>query len=189
MVNEHYICSMIGSTYIDFNIATGTAKALIRTGDNPNFGLLVICGINMGLRIDDLLHLTFDQLKRDSFTITEGKTKKARTIKVNDNIKDVLRHFENDTTHKLGGHPFTSQKGSVYSKQHVNRLLKQHFKGDRISTHSLRKSFGRRVWGNNGESEKALIYLSEIFNHTDISTTRKYLGIRAKEIEGIYLNL
>lgn len=180
---------MTGSTYIDFNVATDTAKKLIRTGQNPNFGLLIICGINLGLRIDDLSKLTFDQLKKDEFKLIEGKTGKQRTLQVNDNIKEVLSYFKEDMTYQMGGKAFTSQKGSIYSSQHVNRLLKKYFKGDDISSHSLRKSFGRRVWKNNGKSDEALLYLSEIFNHSSIGLTRKYLGIRAEEIKNIYLNL
>lgn len=181
---------MTGSTYIEFDKATATAKKLIRSGESPNFGLLVICGINLGLRIDDLLGLTFDQLKKDEFTITEGKTNKQRTLQVNDNIKEALRYFEDNLTYEKGGHPFTSQKGSVYSVQHVNRLMKQHFPTPKnVSSHSLRKSFGRRVWENNGKSDEALLYLSEIFSHSSPAITRKYLGIRAEEIRDIYLNL
>ncbi|KAB7528430.1 tyrosine-type recombinase/integrase [Flagellimonas olearia] len=181
---------MTGSTYIEFDKATSTAKKLIRLGESPNFGLLVICGINLGLRIDDLLNLTFDQLKKDEFTIVEGKTKKQRTLQVNDNIKEALQYFVDNLTYDKGGHPFTSQKGSVYSVQHVNRLMKQHFPTPKnVSSHSLRKSFGRRVWENNGKSDEALLYLSEIFSHSSPAITRKYLGIRAEEIRDIYLNL
>ena len=118
---------MTGSTYIDFDLATKTAQKLIRSKDNPNFGLLIVCGINLGLRINDLLKLNFTQLKKEEITIVEQKTKKQRTLQINDNIKDVLRYFENDLTYELNGNPFTSQKGSVYSTQHVNRLLKGYF--------------------------------------------------------------
>ena len=180
---------MTGSTYIDFDQATTIGKKLIRTGDNPNFGLLIIVGINLGLRIDDLLQLTFEQLKKTEITIVEQKTKKQRTLQINDNIKEVLGYFKEGLAYELNGHPFTSQKGSIYSVQHVNRLMKEYFGRNRISSHSLRKSFGRRVWENNGKSDEALTYLSEIFNHQSIAMTRKYLGIRADEIKDIYLNL
>lgn len=180
---------MKGSTYIEFEQATNIGKKLIRSGENPKFGLLIIVGINLGLRIDDLLKLTFQQFKQSEFTIIEGKTGKKRVLQVNHNIQDVLRHFDKDLTYELDGHPFTSQKGSIYSVQHINRLLKKYFKGNRISSHSLRKSFGRRVWENNGKSDEALVYLSEIFNHQSIAMTRKYLGIRAEEIKDIYLSL
>ena len=180
---------MVGSTYIDFSKATDVGKKLIRSKENPSFGLLIITGINLGLRIDDLLHLTFKQLNSESFTITEGKTKKKRTLQINDNIREVLTYFDYDLTNQLGGHPFTSQKGSIYSVQHVNRLIKKYFNGKDISSHSLRKSFGRRVWENNNKTDESLLYLSEIFNHSSPSITRKYLGIRAEEIKNIYLNL
>ena len=67
--------------------------------------------------------------------------------------------------------------------------MKQNFKGDDISTHSLQKAFGRRVWENNNESEKALLYLSDSFNHTSIAITRNYLGLRKEELNDIYMNL
>ena len=88
---------------------------------------------------------------------------------------------------------FLSQKNSVISTQQLNRLLKIVFASllptHCISTHSLRKTFGRRVYENNGETEKALMYLSDLFNHSTIKETRKYLGIRQEELDDIYLNL
>jgi site-specific recombinase XerD len=35
----------------------------------------------------------------------------------------------------------------------------------------------------------ALIYLSEIFNHSSIAVTRRYLGIRQEQLKDIYMNL
>jgi integrase len=176
---------MTGSTYIEFDRATSKGLRLIKTGENPAMGLLIICGINMGLRIADLLTLTYFDLNKDTFTITEQKTGKKRVVKVNDNIKSVLRYFKDN---KSSFYCFRSQKGSVYSRQHVNRLLKEYFNKDTTS-HSLRKSFGRRVWDNYYKSDEALVYLSEIFNHSSPSITRKYLGIRQQEINNIYDNL
>jgi integrase len=177
---------MVGSTYLDFDKTQAKALKLIRTGENPTFGLLVIVGINLGLRISDLLQLKFGQLKGMSLTIVEGKTKKNRQLMVNQNIHQAMEHFkeENDNFYA-----FRSQKGSIYSSQHVNRLMKQYFKIDDVSSHSLRKTFGRRVWDNHNQSEKALLYLSELFNHTSITVTRKYLGIRQEELDDIYLTL
>ena len=157
---------------------------LIKTNESPSFGLLIVCGINLGLRIDDLLKLRFQDLREDNITITEGKTKKKRDLVINDNIKKALKYFESS----YKGFAFKSQKQTVYSTQHVNRLMKVHFKG-KVSSHSLRKSFGRRVWCNDNESERSLIYLSELFNHSSSLTTRIYLGIRQEELNDIYLNL
>lgn len=178
-----------GSTYINFEKAIYKGQSLIKSGDNPNFGLLIICGINLGLRISDLLKLDWEQLKKDEFSILEMKTGKKRTITINDNIKSQLNYFKDNISYQKGGYPFMSQKGTIYSVQQVNRLIKKYFKGQRISSHSLRKSFGRRVWDVNGKSDEALLYLSEILNHSNTNVTRRYLGIRDEEITNIYLNL
>jgi site-specific recombinase XerD len=80
------------------------------------------------------------------------------------------------------------KKGVCYSRQQVNRLLKQIFKSKdkNISSHSLRKSFGRRVYEKNNESEKALLMLNEIYNHSSIAQTRAYLDITQEEINSVY---
>jgi site-specific recombinase XerD len=82
------------------------------------------------------------------------------------------------------------------SIQYVNRRLKEIVGKYKIvknplmiKSHSLRKSFGRRVFENNDNSEKSLILLSEMFNHSNIKTTKVYLGIRDKEIFDVYDNL
>jgi len=63
---------------------------------------LFVLGINFGLRIDDLLHLKVKDVIDESgflkerFTITEGKTKKRNTIKINDGAREALELlFEN----------------------------------------------------------------------------------------------
>jgi len=175
---------MRGSTYIDFELALKAGLDLIKSKKKANFGLLIICGINLGLRIDDLLKLTFEDLRSERLIIKEGKTKKLRSLLINEHIHSVIGTYFLYSR----GFAFTSQKGSVYSNQHVNRLLKLYFEG-KVSSHSLRKSFGRRVWDNDNQSERSLLYLSELYNHSSISTTRLYLGIRQEELDEIYLSL
>lgn len=175
---------MTGSDYVDFDRALNVGLKLIKTQENPNLGLLIITGINLGVRIENLLQFTFTDLRNESVTILEGKTGKKRTLIVNDNIRKALALFDKE----YNGYAFKSQKNTIYSPQHVNRLLKKYFKG-KISSHSLRKSFGRRVWENDDQSERSLIYLSELFQHSSISITRIYLGIRQAELNDIYINL
>jgi integrase len=177
---------MIGSTYLDFDKAQGKGMRLIRSGENPTFGLLIVCGVNLGLRISDLLELTFSELRQSEIDLKEKKTGKNRTLTTNENIHQAVRYFENENPNFKA---FRSRKGSTYSTQQVNRLMKKYFSEKNISSHSLRKTFGRRVWDNHGQSESALMYLSELFNHNSMSITRKYLGIRAQELQDIYLNL
>lgn len=58
---------------------------------------------------------------------------------------------------------------------------------EHFSTHSMRKTFGRKIVEASGEnSEFALIKLSELFNHSDVATTRRYLGLRTEELLETY---
>ena len=83
--------------------------------------------------------------------------------------------------------------GEIISVQYINRKLKaiekQYELGIRFSTHSFRKTFGRRIWNRNNNSEKALFMLGQVFNHSSIQTTKIYLGIREQEIANVYLSL
>ncbi len=178
---------MIGSTYLDYDSTLNKSFKMLRDDKLKSFGLFVICGINLGLRIDDLRKLSFDDLRQDEINLIEGKTKKKRTVKVNEHIKLALTHFNGSR-----GSAFVSQKGTAFSSQHINRLLKKHFKGvggGVVSSHSLRKTFGRRVWDNNSQSDAALIKLGQLFNHSSTSVTRIYLGIQQEELNDIYMNL
>lgn len=175
--------------YLEFTKTTFTAQKLLKSDKSKLIGLYIIVSINTGLRISDILNLAWEQIREELIVITEKKTGKKKTIKINQAIREALEYFDDTNT----GFIFVSQKKSVYSRQTINRILKEIFskeaKKSNISSHSLRKGFGRRVFENNNESEKALTYLSELFNHASAATTRKYLGIRQEELNGIYDNL
>ncbi|MBA7569433.1 hypothetical protein ES708_11172 [subsurface metagenome] len=81
-----------------------------------------------------------------------------------------------------------------FNIQYVNRRLKElaqkyNLKIISFSTHTFRKSLGRRVWEMNDHSEKSLILLGELFNHSSIRVTKIYLGIKEEEIGDIYESL
>lgn len=180
--------AQVTSDYINFDTALITGQRLLRDDKTKVMGLYIITSINLGLRVSDVLQLTFEQLRSDKIDLTEKKTDKRRVLAVNHYIHEAVAKFEGAT-----GLAFKSQKGTVYLSSSINDKLKQVFakesKKIQVSSHSLRKSFGRRVWENDRGSERALTYLSELFNHTSTAVTRRYLGIRQEELNDIYLNL
>jgi integrase len=176
------------SDYIDFDRALNKAKALLSDKKTEKIGLYILVSIHTGLRTGDVLSLTWEQLRNDVLIIKEQKTGKDRKMRLHNNIVLAVSKFPNHS-----GHIFISQKGGIYTRQQINRKLKDVFSIEsnkhNISTHSLRKTFGRRVYEHSGETESALMYLSEMFNHTSLSITRKYLGIRQEELDEIYLSI
>ena len=182
--------------YIEWDTMLNLVRRLYKDGDY-RMSLLIGCGSFTGLRISDLLTLTWDMLLlNDHFIVTEKKTGKKRTIKINSDFQKHVRDCYNalgidDISEKC----FISRKGMVFSIQRVNVLLKgikakYSLKIEHISTHSLRKTFGRKVVELAGEnSEMALIKLSELFNHSGPQVTRRYLGLRQEELMEVYSSL
>ena len=156
--------------------------------------LLIGCGCFFGLRISDLKTLTWQQLlSGQKFSLTEKKTGKYREIKINDGFQSHIQ----DCYRALGvedmtEHCFLNNRGQVITTQMINRHLKNikakyNVKVEHLSSHSFRKTFGRKIIQSAGEqAEMALIKLSEIFNHASPMITRRYLGLRAEELEEVY---
>jgi integrase len=157
--------------------------------------LLIGCGIFFGLRISDILQLTWEMLLDDTtFELIEKKTSKRREIRINTNFqKHVLECYDRLYIKNNADKVFLNPRGGVYTVQHINVLLKQ-IKAKyglknvkNFSSHSLRKTFGRNVYENaSTNGELALALLSELFNHSNIAITKRYLGIRKEEIMGCY---
>lgn len=181
------------SDYMDWDTMMNLIRRLYRDG-NYRMSLLLGCGSFFGLRISDLLTLSWDMLLYDEqFTIREKKTGKRRVVKIN---HEFQRHINNcyralkieDDTEKC----FLSQKGSVYSIQRINSILKDikknyNLKIQNFSTHTMRKTFGRKAFESAGENANlALVRLSELFNHSNIAITKIYLGIRQEELLETY---
>lgn len=184
--------------YIQWDKLQNLILKLERDGDNK-FALLLSIGSYTGLRISDILKLRWvDVLEKDLIEVIEKKTRKFRRIKVNPNLKDSIeRIFIKTKDTNIENLVFLNRfETSSISVQYINKKLKLLAKQyklckspDKIKSHSLRKSFGRRVFENNDNSERSLILLSEMFNHSNIKTTKIYLGIRDKEIFDVYDNL
>jgi integrase len=187
--------------YIPYDEAMTRSRELLFS-ERPQFGFLIILGVNTGLRIGDLLKFTHEELQGrmtgDHLNIIEHKTRgkkqnRHRKVTLNDAIISSYNALRSELQRRgkpVTGAIFTSQKLTTYSNTHVNLLLKQTFPYvGNVSSHSLRKAFGRRVYENNGRTEHALVELSDIFNHSSIGLTRRYLGLRDERIADIYMNL
>lgn len=166
----------------------------LQRDNEDKFCLLISIGCFTGLRISDTLSLTWGQIyNQDVFNLNEKKTKKYRKIKINSDLKQIIAKcyvkMKSPPDEQL---VFVNKFGTKAIRiQWVNEKLKRLFKEYGIkctnaSSHSLRKTFGRRVWELNNYSEKSLLLLSEIFNHSSVQITKRYLGIKEEEIFDVY---
>lgn len=156
--------------------------------------MFITSGIFFGLRVSDILNLKwYDILGKTQNEIQEIKTNKTRIISITEDVQDIALKAYKEMS-PTSDYIFLGYKNKPLSKQQINRRLKQ-FKSDynipvnNFSTHSLRKSFGRRVWEMQGKTYEALILLMDIFNHKYLDTTKRYLGITQYEISNAYKSL
>jgi len=179
--------------YLQWDEAMNLIRKLTKDKDYK-LSLLIALGCFTGLRISDILALRWNQiLGVEEFTIIEKKTGKKRIIRLNPQLqKHIQECYEHIKPIGVKAPILVSQKGTIFTIQAINRILKDIKKKYKVkiknfSCHSLRKTFGRQVYNMNSEnSELALVKLMELFNHSSVSITKRYLGLRQEEILETY---
>ena len=184
------------TTTADFLVWSDAMNLIRKLAKDNNYkmSLLVALGCFTGLRISDILTLRWNQILGVSeFTIIEKKTSKKRTLRLNPQLqKHIQECYEHIKPIGVKAPILVSQKGTIFTIQTINRILKDikkkyNVKIKNFSCHSLRKTFGRQVYNMNSEnSELALVKLMELFNHSSVSITKRYLGLRQEEILETY---
>ncbi len=183
------------TTSMDWDDFKSLISKLERDGEYK-FCLLISIGVFTGLRISDLLQLNFSQFEtvNEVLTITEQKTKKHRRIKINPDLREIVERIRNKMgVEELNNYIFQNKYGTKpIDKSYVNVKLKEILKTYEIrlegnaSSHLFRKTLGNRVLKLNNYSNESVILLMELFNHSSPAITKKYLGIREKEIHDVY---
>ena len=179
--------------FLQWDEAMNLIRKLAKDG-NYKMSLLIALGCFTGLRISDILALRWKQILHVSeFTITEKKTGKQRTLRLNSQLqRHIAECYEQIEPIGTSAPILVSQKGTIFTIQRINVMLKEikhryHLRVGNFSCHSLRKTFGRQVYTMSGDSaELALVKLMELFNHSSIAITKRYLGLRQEEILETY---
>jgi integrase len=183
---------------IDWNTMIGLALRLKQDKLYRDY-LLITVGCYFGLRIGDLLSIKWlDVIDKEELVLTEQKTKKIRRITINPNVTTALgfclHELKSKNEFDENDFIFCNRWGGQLTISYINKRLKFIFKKYNVvvrnaSSHTLRKTFGKRIYEADARSERALVYLSEIFSHSSISTTRKYIGITQEAIADMYMSL
>lgn len=184
--------SITTADYMQWDDMTNLVRRLLYDEDYK-MSLLIAIGCFWGLRISDILSLRWSQiLYVDEFTIKEKKTGKLRTIRINAQLKrHITDCFKGIVPISINAPVFRT----IYTVQRINVILKEikakyKLKVQNFSCHSLRKTFGRQVYNQNSENaELALVKLMELFNHSSVAITKRYLGLRQEEILQAYDSL
>ncbi|BCC09443.1 MULTISPECIES: site-specific integrase [Bacillus cereus group] len=143
--------------------------------------ILFLLGINTGLRVSDLLNLKISDVKgKKKITVKEGRTKKTRTIQLN-NIYEELNAYIGTLQGTEWLFPSRKEKpiSRIQTYRQLNKASEMVDIPDGIGTHTMRKTFGYWYYKRYMNVAK----LQMILNHSHPEITLKYIGITDEEIE------
>ncbi len=157
-------------------------KRILKQKGLRNF-ILFLMGINIGLRISDILKLKVGDVKgQDYVDIVEQKTGKRKRFLITDAVKKELEEYIADKNpddwlfaSQRGGKPITR----IQAYRIINDACVKAGINVRIGTHTLRKTFGYHFY----QEKKDVALLQWIFNHSAPSVTLGYIGINQDIID------
>ncbi|MBU3852193.1 MAG: tyrosine-type recombinase/integrase [Candidatus Paralactobacillus gallistercoris] len=159
---------------------------------------IAIMGICTGMRISDLLSLRVHDIIDGNGNIVEEfrhidiKTShtrhnnKAHTIFIIPECQQALAYYLKNrhsrsvwlfSTSSTSNHKHAPLSTNRYYHIIVNAGMRVGIKT--IGTHTLRKTFGYWFYKSTGD----IIYLQQLFNHSDIAITRRYIGLEEEKMK------
>ncbi len=146
--------------------------------------MLFHMGINVGVRIGDLIKLRVRDILGEYIDIIEEKRGKERVYLINNQLRRSLDEYVSGQELEPDDYLFQSRKGE---NEHVGRIQAYRILNDaatvlgieKVGTHTLRKTYG--YWHYKRFRDVAL--LQKIFGHSSPSETLIYIGIEQDEID------
>ena len=145
-------------------------------------------GVNMSLRIGDLLSLKYQDLNIQDRTLNlfESKTNKFKSIRLNKTVLEIIADRKEKYPSDIWLFQVHSNraKDKPISRVSVSRVFKEagDILGLTINTHSMRKSRGMAMFNDGVSIEK----IAQVLNHSNTTSTMRYLGITQAAIMRTY---
>jgi len=165
-----------------------------RQGQQRNY-VLATFGVYTALRISDILSLKCNDVYdfasgtiRETITLIEKKSKKPKIVALNKTIRTALKAYLPMATPNA---PLilNSRTGKAISRIQAHRLISDAAKiiglTQKVSCHSLRKTFGYHAW----QQGVSPVIIMEIYNHSSMSITQRYLGLQQDHLNTTYLSI
>lgn len=162
---------------------------------------LIKIGLNTALRINDILHLKYDDVfngkkVRNRITVRERKTDKTNTVFLNKEVRESLsiyrKELEKTAMYKDGNpylFPSPKKKDAPLSRFQAYRIIctaaEASGEAEHVSCHSMRKTFGYHAW----KKGKDPMVIMLIFNHSSLNITKRYLCIEQDDKDKLYKSI
>jgi site-specific recombinase XerD len=151
---------------------------------------MFILGVKTGMRVSELLSLNVGDVWEKGGPVdvlslrkqqVKGK-KEARAFPLNQTAKDAIRELVEWLSWNGGINKdmplFPSQIGGErITRIQAHRILSRAYDAagltGKVTTHSMRKTFGTRVY----QATKDIMVAKELLGHQSVATTQKYIGV------------
>lgn len=139
--------------------------------------MILVLGMNLAFRIEDILQLKVDNFKNGSIYTREFKTKKEQSFELHPQLAKDISNYINRNELIDGEYLFKSRKGvnKPITRQRSWQVIKQLADEVKVSypvgCHSLRKYFARQYYETTGD----IIGLKEMLNHSSERVTLLYI--------------
>ena len=146
-----------------------------------------------GLRVSELVGLTFNQVNEQEHLITViGKGKKERTIPIRKEALNYLKLYLEQVRSKGPiqdkRHIFLTKKGNIINRQYLYNVIKRNAikcgLDKKVHPHTLRHCFATHLLENGAE----LRAVQEMLGHVNVGTTQIYTHLTSNRIVDEYDN-
>jgi integrase/recombinase XerD len=158
-------------------------EKLISATKNINHRLIIQIGYSAGLRVSEIINLSWADIDfdRNLIHLKRAKGKKDRIVMLSQKVKENLSGL---APYKQG-YVFITNRGGKYTQRTVQKIIENAAKKacirKKITPHTLRHSFATHLL----ESGTDIRYIRDLLGHADISTTLIYTKVSNREISKI----
>lgn len=121
--------------------------------------------LETGLRVDDVLSIKSENLKKKMFTVTEQKTGKKKRVRLSEGLKKELRSVAGSVyifEHRTDPAKHRTRQAVFYDMKRAVKLFRLR---DNITPHSLRKAYAVELMRKYGDIRKVAEALNHDANH------------------------
>ena len=150
-------------------------------------------GLNLALRISDLLSIKFDDINDDRLMVKESKTGKLANIKLNQKTLDTIMVIQAEhPEHIYLFQSYRNQQARHKApKPLTRRAVSKAFAmigqevGVSLGTHSMRKTRGYHLYKNT----KDIARVMKMLRHSSEGVTLRYIGITQDDVDKDFVEL
>jgi integrase len=150
-------------------------------------------GLNLALRVSDLLSIKFEDIHDDRLVVKESKTGKLANIKLNQKALDAIKAIQ--VEHPDHIYLFQSYRNQQSLNRLPNPLSRRAVStafamiGEEVNislgTHSMRKTRGYHLY----QSTKDIARVMKMLRHSSEGVTLRYIGITQADVDKDFVDL